>query len=78
MEKKIIATMSLTNTMGIGITDIDTYEETVNLVVMNGDNKSKEVTRKLHYDENGDIYFNVYGVTLFLDDFVRTDLFGIA
>lgn len=66
---KFIAVKHVTNTLGIGITEIDAVEDTVSYAW--SDEEVKVETAKIHYDEE-DAYFFAGTMKMYLDEFIRT------
>jgi hypothetical protein len=70
MENNIIASYAISNTIALGVTDID--NETVRVILTTPDHQ-KRFARELHTDGDGKIYFNLYGVPYCIDEFIRCD-----
>lgn len=62
-----IAVQGICNTFGIGITEINTVEDTVTFAWTND---LYAVTTDLHYDEE-DVYFLIGDIKMYLKDFMK-------
>ena len=73
-DKKIIATMGLSNTGGIAIFDI-VYgiEDKVKFAYHNGEKFSKLTTSIIRYDKEGQHYFNSGRQKYYLNEFILTN-----
>jgi len=73
MGKKFIGTAVITNTIGIGIIDIDDLEDQVTYCWFSNDTIKKPITTELLYNVNNSEFYFVdnNGSEWFLSDFTR-------
>ena len=70
MERKIIASMGISNNSGIGILGIEYGVDDRVLSRFFGGKEERPVWAKVRYDRDGNSYFYRYGVKYYLEDFI--------
>ena len=69
-ERKIIASMGISNSYGIGILGIEYGIDDRILSRFYGGKDEKPVWAKIRYNQDGNPYFNRYSVKYYLEDFI--------
>lgn len=67
----IYAAISLTTVTSLLILDVDMQEERVKTVITDGDNMTRAVWCKIHYNQTGSPYFIKCGHRYYLEDMMR-------
>ena len=75
-DKKVIATMGLSNTGGIAILDfIYDIEDKVKFAYHNGEKFGRVATAKIRYNKEGDAYFISGKQKYYLSEFIKSEVF---
>lgn len=72
MKNKYIGVVGITNTMGVGIVKFDEYEDCIHVELTGCGEPITEVCDLL-YDIEGNPYFEIYEMVIYLSEVMRTN-----